>query len=77
MNTKKRFIDLAVSLVVVAFGVLSCVAAGETGIHLMATKMQPGTSGTSSVGDKSLSIRAKGLKPNAVYTVWFVNATIV
>jgi hypothetical protein len=73
MNTKKRFIILAVSLVVVAFGALSCATAGGTKIPLMATKMQPSTSGTSSVSDKSLSIQANGLQPNAVYTVWFVN----
>jgi hypothetical protein len=73
MDTKKRFIILAVSSVVVAFGALSCATAGGTKIPLMATKMQPSASGTSSVSDKSLSIQAKGLQPNAVYTVWFVN----
>ncbi len=73
MDTKKRFIILAVRLVVVAFGALSCATAEKTKIPLMATKMQQGGSGTASIGDKSLSIQTKGLKPNAVYTVWFVN----
>jgi hypothetical protein len=73
MDTKKRFIILVISLVVVAFGAFSCATSGGTKIPLMATKMQPSASGTSSVSDKSLSIQAKGLKPNAVYTVWFVS----
>jgi hypothetical protein len=73
MDTKKRFIIFAISLVGVAFGAFSCATSGGTKIPLMATKMQPSASGASSISDKSLSIQAKGLKPNAVYTVWFVN----
>lgn len=73
MDTKMRFIILAISLVVVAFGALSCATSGGTKIPLMATKMQPSASGTSNVSEKSLSIQAEGLQPNAVYTVWFVN----
>ncbi len=73
MDTKKRLGIWAISLAVMAFGALSCATAGRTKIPLMSTKMQQGASGTTDIGDKSLSIQAKGLKPNAVYTVWFVD----
>ena len=72
MDTRKRLIILAI-MAVVAFGALSCATAGRTKIPLMATKMQQDASGTADIGDKSLGIQAKGLKPNAVYTVWFVD----
>lgn len=73
VDTKKRMTLLAIGVAVVAFGVLSCATAGRTKIPLMATKMQQGASGMAGIGDKSLGIQAKGLKSNAVYTVWFVN----
>ncbi len=73
MDTKKGLIILGISFVIVAFGALSCATAEKANIPLMATKMQQGGSGTASIGDKNLSVQAKGLKPNAVYTVWFLN----
>ncbi len=73
MDTKKRLIVLAITFAVVAFGSLSSATAGRTNIHLMATKLQQGASGTTGIGDESLGIQAKGLKPNAVYTVGVVN----
>ena len=73
MDAKKRLIVLTIIVAVVAFGALSCATAWRTKIPLMATKMQQGGSGTTSINDESLSIHASGLKPNAIYTVWFVN----
>ena len=44
-------------------------------IELMTAKSHPNASGTASFSDNGLSIRAKGLRPGRVYTVWFVNMT--
>jgi len=73
METKKRLIIVALSVAIVAFGTFSCVSSGVTKIPLVATKMQQSAVGTTGVGDKSVSVQANGLKPNSVYTVWFVN----
>ena len=54
-------------------GMAAFVWAGTVQIPLMAEKPHPGASGTLSVSENSISIQAKGLRPNAVYTVWFVN----
>ncbi len=73
MDTKKRLIVLTVSFAIVAFGAFSWAAEGGVKIPLMATKMHPGASGTAVISDQSISIQANGLKPNEVYTGWFVN----
>ncbi len=69
MNTK-NIIILAVVLGVLTFGALSWAS---TDLPLMATKAHPNASGTASFSQDGLSIRAKGLQPDKVYTVWFVN----
>ncbi len=57
-------------LAVVAGG---AVAADAKSFTLMGQKDSPKASGTATVEGNTLTIAAKGLKPNAVYTVWFVN----
>ena len=49
------------------------VAAESKNFALMAQKDSPQASGTATVEGNKLAITAKGLKPNAVYTVWLVN----
>ena len=39
----------------------------------MATKAHPNASGTAHIEDSTINIKTKGLKPDSVYTVWFVN----
>lgn len=73
MSTKKSLIVLAVSFAVVALATLSWAASGTVELPLMATKKHPGASGTAYLGSGNLRIEAKGLRPNGVYTVWFVN----
>jgi hypothetical protein len=63
-------------LTLFAFTVLVLVSlawAGGGQLSLMATKSEPGASGTATLSESGLSIQAKGLHPNSVYTVWFVN----
>jgi hypothetical protein len=69
MNTK-NIIILTVVLGVLTFGALSWASVD---LPLMATKAHPNASGTASFSQDGLSIRAKGLQPDKVYTVWFVN----
>ena len=69
MNTK-NIIILAVVLGVLTFGALSWAS---TDLPLMATKAHPNASGTASFSQDGLSLQAKGLQPDKVYTVWFVN----
>lgn len=47
--------------------------AGEVPLSLKAEKDNPGGSGTAVLDDGKIRIRAEGLRPNEVYTVWFVN----
>jgi hypothetical protein len=44
-------------------------------IPLEPTKAHPAASGSAFIDGQHVSVQARGLKPNAVYTVWFVNAT--
>ncbi len=63
----------AVALVAATALVGSAVAADKKSFSLMGQKDSPKASGTAVVDGTRLTITAKGLKPNAVYTVWFVN----
>ena len=72
MNTYlKQFI--VVASVLLLSGALSFAGAGSVKTDLTATKAHPNASGTAHIGDGKIDIQAKGLKPDSVYTVWFVN----
>jgi hypothetical protein len=51
----------------------SAMAAAKQSFPLMAQEDSPKATGTAVIQDNRLTVTAKGLKPNAVYTVWFVN----
>jgi hypothetical protein len=70
MMTKKRI--LAVSVVLVVLFLWQNAWAGND-ILLKGLKPHPGASGTAYFDGDDLSIKAKGLRANEVYTVWFVN----
>ncbi len=62
--------SLILALVVgVAIGAM---AADSKSIALMGQKDTPQASGTAVIEGNKLTVTAKGLKPNAVYTVWLV-----
>lgn len=52
---------------------VSSAVAGDKKFPLMGQKDTPKASGTAVVEGTRLTVTAKGLKPNAVYSVWFVN----
>lgn len=72
MPRRKWMTSLVVALFVIS-GALAAHAGGEKKINLMAAKDGKGASGSVAVKDGDLTIAARGLKPNSVYTVWFVN----
>jgi hypothetical protein len=47
--------------------------AGEVSFPLKGEKDSNGGSGTAALADGKIRIQAEGLRPNEVYTVWFVN----
>ena len=72
MNTYlKQFI--IVTSVLLLSGSFSLAGVGGVKTDLMATKAHPNASGTAHFRDGKIDILAKGLKPDSVYTVWFVN----
>ncbi len=73
MNTNKGLTVLVFTLVLVAFGTLSLASQAGEKISLMATKKHPSASGAAVINDSNIEIDAKGLKPDSVYTAWFVN----
>ena len=73
METKKTLILAVAMFAILTVGALSWAAGGVVKVPLMATKQHPNASGTALISSENISIRAKGLEPNGVYTVWFVN----
>ncbi len=73
MNSNKGLTILVFTLALVAFGTLSLASQAGEKISLMATKKHPTASGTAVINDTNIEIDAKGLKPDSVYTAWFVN----
>ena len=60
-------------LAVIFISTYSWAGAKNDIIRLSPTKAHPNASGTAVIDNEHLSIQTRGLNPNAVYTVWFVN----
>jgi hypothetical protein len=60
-------------LALVVGAAIGAMAADSKSIVLMGQKDTPQASGTAVIEGNKLTVTAKGLKPNAVYTVWLVN----
>ena len=61
-----------IALTIIAFSISSMAGIGHE-LTLNAIKDHPAAKGTALIKDKYVSIQARGLKSNSVYTVWFVN----
>jgi hypothetical protein len=72
MKIKK---GVSVAIVILSFFAITLAWSGGTGrlITLEPTRAHPAASGSAFMDDQHVSVQARGLKPNAVYTVWFVN----
>lgn len=60
------------------FGIMLLIAPvwaadGARTIVLSSTAKHPDANGTAVIDQRHISVQARGLKPEAVYTVWFVN----
>ena len=78
MRTQRKIVGLLLVLVLALAAAFSAEAAGDRKIALKADKAGKGASGAVVIVDKGgdqkeVTITAKGLKPNSVYTVWLVN----
>jgi hypothetical protein len=58
---------------VAAVGATGAMAVEAKTFPLMGQKDSPKASGSARIEGAKLAVAAKGLRPNAVYTVWFVN----
>ncbi len=79
MQARHRLVGSLLVVVLSLVGGLA-VAAGDRKVALKADKAGKGASGTAVIVDKGgdrkeVTIAAKGLKPNSVYTVWLVTMT--
>jgi len=71
MSVARRIGSIALAL---AFLVIAGAAnAGDVSFPLRAEKDSPAASGTAFLGDGNIRVQAEGLRPNGVYTIWFVN----
>lgn len=71
MPAGRKIASLALALaLLVAAG---AAGAGEVSLSLKGEKDSPAASGTAVLDEGKIRIQAKGLRPNGVYTVWFVN----
>jgi hypothetical protein len=78
MRTQRKIVGLLLVLVLALAAGVSAEAAGDRKVVLKAGKSGKGASGQVVISDKGadareITLRANGLKPDSVYTVWFVN----
>ena len=69
MNSK----NIIIPAIVFGLLTLATLSLATVNLPLMTAKTHPNASGTASFSDDGLSITARGLQPDKVYTVWFVN----
>lgn len=76
MQPKNRTHILYLVIAAVFLGV-SFSGAGQAGssIRLVPTDAHPGATGSAIVDGNQIRLQARGLRPESVYTVWFVNTT--
>ena len=73
MITKKNLYLITINIVLLSLISLSWAATDGEMITLDPMKKHKGANGTAVISGNSLNIEARGLKPDSVYTVWFVN----
>jgi hypothetical protein len=71
----KNINKITVSIIALTIVALSISSMAGTGYELTlnAIKDHPKAKGTALIQDNYVSVQARGLKSNSVYTVWFVN----
>ena len=73
MNAKKMIKITIIGVVSIFFFTMTWAAGNARTLDLSPTKHHPDASGTAFIDNTHVSVQARGLRPDAVYTVWFVN----
>ena len=73
MNAKRIFQITVIGLISIFFLSIGWASGGSRTIGLEPTGDHPEASGTAVIDKNHVSIQTRGLKPNSIYTVWFVN----
>lgn len=74
MNRKKRITFMAIALLALAITINAWASEmKQYSRDLEPTKSHPGASGTAVFDESNIVIYTHGLRPNSVYTAWFVN----
>jgi hypothetical protein len=72
MKNINKIAILVIATLIVGVSFSSMAGTGRE-LTLNATKEHPAARGTALIKDNFVSIQARGLKSNSIYTVWFVN----
>ncbi len=67
-----KIIAISICFVILGIGSYAWAASGNK-YELKATPKHPNAQGTAVISETDISIDARGLKPDSVYTIWFVN----
>lgn len=73
MKTKNRFRIVLIALMITFLFSLSWASGTGHVFVLDSTPKHPQASGTAVIAEDHINLQARGLNPEAVYTVWFVN----
>ena len=73
METENRFLIVSIFLMSILAFSLSWASDSGCTFVLGPTPKHPDASGTAVIADDHINLQARGLKPKAIYTVWFVN----
>ncbi len=73
MNSKRTFQIAIIGILSIFLFSISWAYSGGRTFVLESTDKHPGANGTAVIDQNHVSIQARGLKPDAVYTIWFVN----
>jgi hypothetical protein len=73
MKTTIRFQIALIILISISIYSLSWAMSNGHELVLDPTAKHPDANGTAVIADDHINLQARGLKPEAVYTVWFVN----
>ena len=71
MNNRRTITTIA--LVSMFFFSIAWASGGSRSFELQSTPAHPDAEGSAVIDRHHVSIQARGLKPDSVYTVWFVN----
>ena len=71
MNSQRTITTIA--LVTMFCFSLAWASGGSRSLELQPTPAHPDAKGSAVIDNHQVSIQARGLKPDSVYTVWFVN----